>query len=354
METMQKRDYYEVLGINKNATDEEIKKSYRKMVHKYHPDRNKASDAEDKFKEASEAYQVLSDKEKRQIYDTYGHAGESRIPGGWSDFDFGNFSDFGFGDIFGDFFGSQKKRRGSTIRLAVKISLEEAATGVKKTIRFNRFIKCKSCNGVGGKGETCPICNGYGKTRRQQQIMFGISSVITECHACHGKGIKIIKKCVNCNGHGLQQEKKTASIDIPAGIDTDESLIIEREGNQEELSNPPGNVQCIIKIEPHPIFIRKGNNILCKTKISFAQACLGEKIEVPTIWKKTVSVRIPPGTQPLQTLRIKNQGLPGLTRRGRQTARGDQLLQIEVEIPKNLSDKAKEYLMKFEEEIKGK
>lgn len=346
---MAKRDYYEVLGINKQATAEEIKKAYRKLALKFHPDRNKADDAEAKFKEVSEAYNVLSNVEKRQVYDQYGHAGENRVRGGWSGGMEEMFNHFWSGGGFGGFGGfSNRRRRGSDIHIQVPVTLEEVSAGVEKTVSFERYTRCHKCKGAGGTGDVCSKCSGYGQVSHQQ----GHMQVITTCRACQGQGTKITNKCTVCDGEGVISEQPSVTIQIPPGVSNNEVLVVEGEGHQEELDLPRGNLGCVIQVRQHPIFHRRGSDLLTIKKISMVQACLGDKVEVPTIDGKKVEVRIPPGTQPGQVLRIKGQGLPTLSRGDMVMGKGDQLLEVKIEIPSNVSPEAAKLLKEFAKKVK--
>jgi len=343
---MAKSDYYDILGINKNASDDEIKKAYRKLALKYHPDKNKKKDAEARFKEISEAYSVLSDSQKRQVYDQYGHAGENRVHGGWHAVNPGEVSSSFFGSGFG--FARQRRRRGSDIHVHVPVTLEEVSTGTKKRVTLERYTRCHKCKGEGGTGQSCTNCGGYGQVRHQQ----GPMQVITTCRACGGAGMQITEKCVTCDGEGLITENPTISVQIPPGIASNETIVVEGEGHQEELNLPRGHVGCVIQVKKHPVFSRRGQHLLTVQKISMVQACLGDKTAIPTIDGTKVEVRIPPGTQPGQILRVKGQGLPTLARGNMIIGKGDQLLEIKIEIPTNVSPAAANLLKEFDKKCR--
>lgn len=357
-----KRDYYEVLGVDKNASAADIKKAFRKLGKKYHPDLNPGDkQAEEKFKELNEAYQVLSDDEKRQRYDQFGHAGVdgNGFGGGGGGFDMGDLGDI-FGDIFGGGFGGfggfgggrQRKnapRRGSDLSQYINLSFEEAAFGCKKKINITKTETCESCHGSGAKAGTqpvtCPQCNGSGQIQQRRQTMFGFSNVISECPNCHGKG-KIVKDpCPDCRGVGTVRKNKSIEVDIPAGIDTDQAMRIRGAGNAGENGGPSGDLQLVMRVKPHDLFERRGYDVHITIPVTFVQAALGATLKVPTI-HGIVEYDLPEGTQPNTRFRLRGKGIPILHGSGN----GDEYVTVNVEVPKNLSKKQKEILEEFEEE----
>lgn len=350
---MAKRDYYEVLGVAKNADDAELKKAFRTLARKYHPDVNKDPDAVEKFKEINEAYQILSDPQKRAAYDQYGHAGidPNAFGGG-----FGGFSGFsgGFGDIFGDIFsdffgggGSSTRngpKRGSDLRYDLDISFEEAVFGCKKNITVDKTVSCTSCGGsgaeAGSKRKTCPNCKGRGTITRQQ----GFFAMQTTCPNCHGEGEIIEKPCRTCSGTGRIRQASKLEVTIPSGVETGSRLKISGEGEAGEKGGPSGNLYIFLNVGKHELFERVGDDIICTKEITFPLAALGGDVEVPTL-KNTVKIRIPAGTQTGKIFRIRNMGVKSL--RGNQ---GDQLVKIFVRTPTDLTDKQKELLKQLAEE----
>ena len=344
---MAKRDYYEVLGVAKNADDAELKKAFRTLARKYHPDVNKDPDAVEKFKEINEAYQILSDPQKRAAYDQYGHAGidPNAFGGGFGGFSgfSGGFGDI-FGDIFGDFFGGggsstrNGPKRGSDLRYDLDISFEEAVFGCKKNISVDKTVSCTSCGGsgaeAGSKRKTCPNCKGRGTITRQQ----GFFAMQTTCPNCHGEGEIIEKPCRTCSGTGRIRQTSKLEVTIPSGVETGSRLKISGEGEAGEKGGPSGNLYIFLNVGKHDIFERVGDDIICTKEITFPLAALGGDVEVPTL-KNTVKIRIPAGTQTGKIFRIRNMGVKSL--RGSQ---GDQLVKIFVRTPTELSDKQKELL----------
>jgi len=345
-----KRDYYEVLGVQRNATDEELKKAYRKQALNFHPDRNPGNkEAESRFKEVNEAYSVLSDPEKRKQYDTFGHAGaDGRGGAGGFDFGGGGFSDI-FGDIFEEFFGAgptrggrQRAQRGNDLRYNLEISFEEAVFGKEAKIKVRRHEACESCRGSGARSgtsiKTCPTCSGSGQLRFQQ----GFFTVSRTCSSCHGEGKVISDPCPTCRGLKYALREKTLSVKIPPGVETGSRLRISSEGEIGENGGPPGDLYVVLTVTEHPHFTREGNNILCEIQIGFVQAALGTKLEVPTI-KGTNTLKIPPGTQSGKILRLKGMGFPDVRGHGI----GDQLVRVKVEIPTKLTAKQRELLEEY-------
>lgn len=352
-----KRDYYEVLGVNRGASDDEIKKAFRKMSKKYHPDLHPDDkSAEENFKEVNEAYQVLSDSEKRQRYDQFGHAGVDGNAGfgggGFGGFDMGDLGDI-FGDFFGGGFGGRSSRngprRGSDLSEYISLSFMEAAFGCKKKINITKSEKCDECGGSGAKKGTEPVtctqCGGRGQVQQRRQTLFGFSNVITECPTCRGKG-KIIKEhCSSCKGTGSVRKNKTIEVNIPAGIDNDQVMRISGGGNAGVNGGPSGDLQLIIRVKNDEIFRRDGFDVNVTFPISFAQAALGATLKVPTI-HGVVEYELPEGTQPNTRFRLRGKGIPILNGRGN----GDEYVTVTVEVPKNLSDKQKELLYEFDKD----
>ncbi len=346
-----KRDFYETLGVAKNASEDEIKKAYRKMAMKFHPDRNPDSKtAEAKFKEAKEAYEMLSDSEKRTAYDRYGHAGVDPNMGGGGGFHAGGFAD-AFGDIFGDIFGGGSRNRGggpqmyrgADLRYNLEISLEQAANGFDTTIRVPAWDKCDTCNGSGAKPgttpTTCATCGGHGQVRMQQ----GFFSIQQTCPKCHGKGQVITDPCAACGGVGRVKRNKTLEVKIPAGID--DGMRIRSSGNGEPGQNggPPGDLYVEVHIKPHQSFQREGDDLHCEMPISFARAALGGEIEVPTLGGK-VSFTVPEGTQTGKVFRVRGKGIKGV----RSGHTGDLFCHVVVQTPVKLTDKQKDLLGELE------
>ena len=355
---MAKRDYYEVLGVDKSASDDDIKKAYRKLAKKYHPDLNKDNkeEAEAKFKEVSEAYEVLSDSSKRQRYDQFGHAGvDGNATGGYGT---GGFDGFDVGDIFESFFGGgfggssrsrTRAQRGSDIGQRITISFEEAAFGTSKTINITRMEECDHCHGSGAKAgtqpETCKTCGGTGQVR----MSMGFMTTQRTCDACHGTG-KIIKTpCEYCRGQGLVRKSRKIDVNIPAGIDNGQRISVRGQGNHGKNGGSAGDVIISVAVTPHPLFTRQGDNVLCDFVVTFAEAALGAKLEVPTLDGK-VEFTLPEGTQSGSVFRLRDKGITHLQMRGR----GDQLVKIIVEVPKNLNSKQKELLRAFADETGDK
>lgn len=356
---MSKRDYYEVLGVDRNASDQELKKAYRKLAMKYHPDRNKNDDnAEKKFKEASEAYEVLRDPEKRKRYDQFGHSGVNGGGfGGASDFGGASFEDIfsHFSDIFGgDIFGGgasrgQSRRRrgtgqpGSDMKLRVALSLEEIAEGVEKTLKVKKHIKCDACGGTGAETEsdfeTCPNCNGVGEIRQVSRTMFGQFVNVQPCPTCRGEGKIIRNKCSKCGGEGRYKSDEKIKVNIPSGVANGNYITLRRQGNAGVRGGQPGDLIVLIEEKEHEHFERDGNDIYYDLLVSIPDAILGTEVEVPTL-KGKAKVKIEPGTQPGKLLRMRERGIRGLNNSGT----GDQFIKMNVYIPKDLTDEEKNHV----------
>ncbi len=353
----QKRDYYEVLGVAKNAGDGEIKKAYRVLAKKYHPDMNPGDkEAEKKFKEASEAYAILSDPEKRRQYDQFGHAAFEGGGAGGGGFDFSGM-DFGdiFGDIFGDFFGGGSRRssngpmKGANVRASVRITFEEAVFGCEKELELVLKDDCPECHGSGAKPgttpETCSKCGGKGKVIMTQQSLFGMVQNVQTCPDCRGTGKIVKEKCPHCHGNGYVSNKKKISVSIPAGIDNGQSVRIREKGEPGVNGGPRGDLLVEVLITSHPIFQRQDMNIYSTAPISFAQAALGGEIRISTI-DGDVLYTVKPGTQTDTRIRLKGKGVPSLRNKN---IRGDQYVTLVVQVPTSLSAEAKEALRRYDE-----
>jgi molecular chaperone DnaJ len=344
-----KRDYYEVLGVNRGASAEDLKKAYRKLAMKHHPDRNPGNQsAEEHFKEASEAYQILSDPERRAQYDRFGHAAfEQGAGAGGFDFSASGFEDV-FSDIFGDFFGTTRGRgrsrsqRGEDLRYDLEIRFEEAIFGTERVISVPRLATCEACAGKGTKGgaarTTCSACRGSGQLRFQQ----GFFTIAKTCGQCGGQGTVIKDPCRSCSGSGVTQKTQSLNIKIPAGVDNGSRLKLRREGESGRNGGPPGDLYVVLSVQEHPLFHRQDNDIVCEVPISFPQATLGAEIEVPTI-EGRFKVKVAAGTQSGTVLRLRGKGAPDL----RGSGRGDQLVRVVVETPRKLTARQREILEEF-------
>jgi len=352
-----KKDYYEILGVEKGASEDELKRAYRKLAKKYHPDMNPGNaEAELKFKEVNEAYEVLSDPEKRDKYDKYGHAAFDPSMGGGAGF--GGFGGFGggfdFGDIFSSIFGGGSSRSsrsnaidGDDINVRVTISFEEAVFGCKKEISFARIEACSECGGNGAakgtKPETCNVCNGTGSVRVKQNMGFGFMESQRACNNCRGTG-KIVKTpCKNCNGKGFVKINKRMEVTIPAGIDSEQRIILRGQGSAGRNGGVNGDLCILVRVLPHNIFEREGDNLYCEIPISFAEAALGAEIDIPIIGGKTEKFTIPEGTQTDTSFTLKGKGVANVNSK----RKGDMILTVNVETPKNLTAKQKELLSAF-------
>lgn len=353
----EKRDYYEVLGVGKDASEDEIKKAYRKVAKANHPDLHPGDKAaEERFKEANEAYEVLSDSEKKARYDRFGHAGVDPSYGaggpgaGGFDVDFGG----DIGDIFSSFFGGGRRsnpnapRRGGDVAASVVISFEEAARGCKKQVTYTAVSPCPQCHGSGAASasavKTCPQCNGTGQERRVQQTPFGAMQTQTTCSRCRGRGRIIETPCKACRGSGQTSQPVTVGINIPAGIDEGQVISIRGKGHAGANGGPAGDLQVEVSVRPHPLFDRRGYDILCEVPLTFSQMALGAEVSIPTL-DGNVTQTIREGTQPGEVIRLKDKGFPHLQGRGC----GDELVRLTVEVPKNLSSEQKKALRAFEE-----
>lgn len=354
-----KRDYYEVLEVGRGASDTDIKKAYRKLAKQYHPDVNPGDkNAEARFKEVNEAYEVLSDPQKKARYDQYGHAGVDPNSFGGAGAGFGDFDFGGIGDIFESFFGgggfgrSSRSRngpqKGADIRHSIQLTFEEAAFGVEKEISISRHENCSTCSGTGARPgtspETCKHCNGTGQVQYRQSTPFGQFVNVKTCDVCRGEGRIVTNPCPDCNGRGKVKKTVKRKINIPAGIDDGQTISLRGEGEPGSKGGPAGDVYVTVAVRPHAIFRRQGNDVVCEMPITFVQASLGAELEVPTLDGR-VKYSIPEGTQTGSIFRLKNKGIPYL----RGTGRGDQYVKVEIDVPKKLNEKQKELLRQFAE-----
>jgi len=350
---MSKRDYYEVLGVNRNASEADVKKAYRRLAMKYHPDRNPGPESEVRFKEVKLAYEVLSDAKKRSAYDQFGHAGVEASGGfgaGPGDFG-GGFADI-FGDVFGDIFGGRaggrRVHRGADLRYDLSLTLEEAVAGKDVKIRIPTLVDCQFCGGTGAKPGTkpkpCPTCGGVGQVRMQQ----GFFSIQQTCPQCRGTGSIVEQACSHCHGQGRIKEHKTLSVKIPPGVDTGDRIRLSGEGEPGEQGGVPGDLYVQIQIKEHSIFTREDNNLFTDVPIGFVTAALGGELEVPTLDGK-VMLKIPPGTQTGKMFRMRGKGV----RPVRSGVVGDLICRVLVETPVNLTERQKELLREFEESVQA-
>jgi molecular chaperone DnaJ len=352
---MAKEDYYQLLGVSRNASDDEIKKSFRRLAMKHHPDRNRDNPgAEEQFKKIKEAYDVLSDPQKRSAYDQFGHAGvDPSMGGGAHGFGGGNFSDI-FGDVFGDIFGGGGTRgrggaqRGSDLRYNLEITLEDAVAGTEVKIPVPSLVACKACDGTGAnKGSspvTCPTCHGHGAVRMQQ----GFFAVQQTCPTCRGTGKQIKDPCRSCHGQGRVQETKTLSVKIPAGVDTGDRICLSGEGEAGTAGGPPGDLYVQVAVKDHPIFTRDDANLYCEVPISFPTACLGGELEVPTLSGK-VTLKIPAETQTGRLFRLRGKGVKPVRGGGV----GDLMCRVRIETPVHLNKEQLELVKQFDESLTG-
>lgn len=357
-----KRDYYEVLGVTKGASEDEIKKAYRQSAKKYHPDLHPGDkECEEKFKEVNEAYEVLSDKDKKARYDQFGHAGVDPNFGAGAGGGRGPFGvDVDFEDIFTSFFGGNKggrggnaPSRGTDVDVSVTISFEEAAMGCKKTISYENVSSCDECSGTGAKAgtqpKTCTVCNGTGRVLITQRTVFGVVQTQRTCDACKGKGKVIDNPCHACGGSGRTRKTKNVDVTIPAGIRDQQILKVSGRGNAGYNGGPSGNLNVYVNVQPHPIFERRGDDIWCDMPLTFAQASLGAEVVVPTLEGK-VTYSVHEGTQPGDIFKIKGKGVQHLDGRGK----GDQYVRVTIEIPRNLTQKQKELIRELDGQTNNK
>lgn len=349
---MSKRDYYEILGVQKNATEAELKKAFKKLAMKHHPDRNqdKKEEAEEKFKEAKEAYEILSDAQKRAAYDQFGHAGVDQSAGFGGGGGGGNFNDI-FGDVFGDMFGgggrgrggASQVQRGSDLRYNLELSLEDAVAGTTVKIRVPTQVKCEECDGSGAKKgtspTTCSTCHGQGQVRMQQ----GFFTMQQTCPVCHGRGKEIKQPCTTCHGHGRVEKQKTLSVKVPSGVDNGDRIRLSGEGEAGANGGPSGDLFVQIYVKEHPIFERDGNDLYCEVPIAFVTAALGGELEVPTLTGK-LKLKVPAESQSGKLFRLRNKGVKSV----RSGHTGDLLCRISIETPVNLNDEQKDILRQFE------
>jgi molecular chaperone DnaJ len=359
---MAKRDYYDVLGVSRNASDDELKSAFRNLAREYHPDVNDAPDAEEKFKEINEAYGVLSDSEKRAAYDRFGHQGV-RGPNGGPGFETVDFSDFA--DIFGDMFGfggfggrtrtasRTAPRRGADLQYQVAISFKEAVFGTEKEIDVTKDETCSTCSGSGAKPgtspKTCPECQGRGEVRQTRQTLLGAMVQVTTCPVCSGRGNVIESTCSTCQGRGQTRKTRRKKVSIPAGVDDGTRIRLAGEGQPGQNKGPSGDLYLLIRVRPHKYFRRRNEDILLDLNVNIAQATLGAEVKVPTV-DGDVKLKIPPGTQPGKIIRMRDRGVPHL----RGNSRGDQLVIVNVTIPKRLDDQERELFEKLAEKMDSK
>lgn len=336
---MSKRDYYEILSTTKNASPGAIKKAYRKLAHKYHPDRNPADDAESKFKEVAEAYEVLSNPQKKEQYDNFGH-NAPRSNSGWGH----NANPF---DMFNNFFRNNAPQKGRDLQIEITVTLEDVLSGINKKITYMQYFKCKKCDGAGGIGSTCRTCSGYGQVEQQN----GFVRIVTTCPKCQGSCVEITKKCSECKGSGEVGKNKTSTIEIPPGVRTGNHIRIAGGGDQNDPNIPPGDLLCRIRVESHSVFQRKDWDIQCVQEISFAEACLGAKIMIPILNGEDEKLVIPPGTQFNQIFRVKNKGVPNVNRPQK---RGHQYVKIHINVPTDLTIEEQNIMKSFNEKIKDR
>ncbi len=361
---MSKRDYYEVLGVQKNASKEDMKKAYRKLAMQYHPDRNPDNkEAEEKFKEAAEAYEILSDDEKRSRYDRFGHdgvKGNTYGSPGFTDINdiFSHFSDiFGGGSIFDDFFGGGQRSRGrrqgtgipgSDLRVNLKLTLEEIASGVSKKIKIKKQVKCSQCGGSGANAgtstKTCPVCHGTGEVKTVSRSVFGQFVNISPCSNCNGEGSVIDEPCKKCMGDGRVNDEATININVPPGVHDGSYMTLRGEGNSGKRGGQPGDIIVVFQEIPHEYFMREGDDIIYDMFITFPTAVIGAEVEVPTLNGKAI-LKIEGGTQPGKLLKMRDKGIKHLN----QSGHGDQLVRVNIEIPKKVSSKEKDLLKELSE-----
>jgi molecular chaperone DnaJ len=346
---MAKTDYYEILGVSRNDSDEEIRKAFRKKAMEYHPDRNKSADAEEKFKEINEAYQVLHDPQKRAQYDRFGHAGVNG--NGGFDRGFDGFDVFGgFGDIFDSFFGdvtgrrAREPQRGADIQQQITLTFEEAVFGTEKEVEVTRIEQCHRCSGAGNEPgtsvSTCNTCRGTGQVRRTQRSLFGQFAQITTCPSCQGRGNVIASPCSNCNASGMERRRRKTAVNIPAGVQSGMQVRLTGEGDLGRNGGPPGNLYIQVRVREHEIFDREEFDLIYELPVNIVEATLGTEKEVPTLDSDTVPLKIPAGTQPGSEFRIRGKGVPHI----HSNRRGDLRVQVDLQVPKNLTGRQKDLL----------
>ena len=362
----EKRDYYEVLGLSKGCTEDEIKKAYRKLAKQYHPDLNPGDkEAEAKFKEVGEAYEVLSDSQKKARYDQFGHAGvdPSYGGGGGGYGGFGGFDDIDlsdlFGNIFGGFGGSTRARnpsgpiKGRDVNYSLTLEFEEAALGCKKDITIHKMESCTECNGTGAEkgtaAESCPTCHGTGQVKSTERTFLGVVQTSKPCPQCHGRGKVIKNPCKKCSGNGRIETNKKLTVTVPAGIDDGQTFTLRGQGDSGVNGGPSGDANVTVSVKPHKIFERDGFDVWCEIPLTFTQAALGDEITVPTLEGK-VKYTIPEGTQPQTVFRLKGRGISFINGRGK----GDQYVKVSIEVPKSLTSKQKQALKEFEDSLSDK
>jgi molecular chaperone DnaJ len=342
-----KRDYYEVLSVTRNASDDDIKKAYRRLALQYHPDRNSAPEATERFKEATEAYQVLSDAEKRSMYDRFGHAAFDRAAGGAS-VDFSNFVGLSIEDLFESFFGSpagrgtrQRVQRGQDLRYDLHLTLDEAVFGTSKEISLTKHATCSRCSGngmePGSQTTRCPRCEGSGEIRRMQQSIFGQFVNVTLCDRCNGEGQIISDPCHECQGRGVVRARTTVAVDVPQGADEGIQLRLTGQGEPAPRGGIAGNLYVVLHVQPHRFFKRQGNDLLLEMPINVAQAALGDEFSIPTLDNKELPLKVPAGSQSGRIIRIRGEGVPFLREHGR----GDLQVHVKVRTPTDLSEEQK-------------
>lgn len=355
----ERKDLYEALGLQRGASEEEIKKAYRKLAKKYHPDLNPGDKtAEARMKEVNAAYEILSDPEKKARYDQFGHAGVDPSYGGGGAH-YGGFEDFDLGSIFDSFFGGgmgggqsrrNGPRKGENIRATVTLTFEEAAFGCEKQITVNRVEACPDCGGTGARpgtsAETCPDCHGTGQVKTTQRTILGMMSTSMPCSRCRGTGKIIRDPCPTCQGAGSQRRQRTITVQIPAGIDHGQTISVRGEGNMGQNGGPSGDIYVTVNVTPHEIFKRRGQDVMVELPVTFVQAALGAELVVPSIDGK-ISYTMPEGTQPDTVFRIQGKGIPNLNGRGR----GDQFIKVKIEIPRNLTHEQKDILRQFDDSV---
>lgn len=353
---MSKRDFYEILGVSRDVSERDLKKAYKRLAMKYHPDRNQGDESSaDKFKEVKEAYEILIDPQKKAAYDQYGHAAFEQGGGGFGGGGFGGGADFGdiFGDVFGDIFGGrrsggQRAQRGADLRYPLELTLEEAVRGVSKEIQVPTLVECDECNGSGAKKgtsvDTCSTCHGHGQVQMRQ----GFFAVQQTCPSCNGSGKTIKAPCNSCHGQGRKNKTKKLNVKIPAGVDTGDRIRLSGEGQAGERGAGSGDLYVEVHVKQHHIFERDGNNLYCEVPVSFAMAALGGEIEVPTLDGR-VNLKVPSETQTGRMFRMRGKGVKGV----RSNATGDLLVKLTVETPINLSNRQKELLKELEDTCTG-